>query len=103
MPYRTAVVPYEEKGPGLLTRLWNQWIGRLVYGGPETCGHCKFWKPPKKLRDWCWEDTATYRSKVWYDVKGDCKLLFGKEDKTQHETCDRFRPRRRYMHREKTR
>ena len=102
MPYRTAIVPHAAQRPSWVARGWYRWIGKLVYGGEESCGHCKFWKPPKKLRDWYWDtDENGRRGKVWYDVKGDCKLLFGEEDTTQHHRCDRFRPRRRYMHREK--
>jgi hypothetical protein len=84
--------------PGPLTRLWRRVVGRLVYGGPETCGHCKRWTAPKRLRKQGWRN-GDY---VWYDVEGDCRLLFGKEDTTQHDTCRRFKARRRYMHRERT-
>lgn len=94
-PYREpGMVEPEPKVPWVV-RAWRAVFGRKVYGGPETCGHCKFWKPPKLLRNWYYEDGK----KIWYDVKGDCKLLFGTEDKTQYGECDRFRPKRRYMHR----
>ena len=33
--------------------------------------------------------------------KGDCKLLYGKQDTESGDTCARFWPRRRYMHRVK--
>ena len=92
-----------------VVRAWRKVFGILVYTGPETCGHCKFWIPPATLRDYRFEDVGEptkengfiyqERRKVWYDCEGDCKLLFGEEDKTQHETCDRFQPKRRYKHR----
>lgn len=70
-------------------------LGPLVYDGPQDCGHCKFWKPPRKLRDWYWEN----HKKIWYDCKGDCKLIFGKKDTTKTDDCHRFTPKRRYMRR----
>lgn len=95
-PYRSVdFFPSTPKQPSFSTRWWRRWIGQLVYGGEKTCGHCKYWKPRKY-----WQYGDVLRS-IDERGKGDCKLLYGKEDTKKDDTCERFKPRRRYMHREK--
>jgi hypothetical protein len=68
-------------GPSWPVRLWHRLFGRLIYDGPETCGHCRYW---------------TERT---FHKQGDCKLLHGDYDTTKNESCHRFTPRRRYKRR----
>jgi len=90
---RAELALQEEEQPSVLTRIWRRVFGRKVYSGPETCGHCKYWKIRKKYDNYWhrWE----------FPSKGDCKLLYGKEDTTKDGTCHRFKARRRYKHRER--
>lgn len=83
-------------GPGPLTRLWRRVFGQLVYDGPETCGHCKFWKRPNP--EFKKGKFIGYGKYEQIPFRGDCKLLYGKED-TLSTDCDRFTPRRRYHRR----
>jgi hypothetical protein len=99
----------EKRRPSAWTRAWRFLFGRLVYGGPETCGHCKRWRRPKRrlTRVECTKSYHDGRSCPYsghwvftsHKVEGNCKLLFGSENTTKDETCDRFRARRRYKHR----
>lgn len=96
-PYRE---PGEINNPMVAKRWWWKIFGRLIYEGPEVCGQCKYWKAPKKLRDWEWQwDGDGQQKKIWYSVKGDCKLLFGKEDTTMHDNCKQFTAARKYKRR----
>lgn len=92
MPYRTTRWT-QDKSPriGFFKRLWYRYVGKLVYGGEPTCGHCKYWKNPNG-------------SSHWYNMnnKGDCRLMFGEQDKFHNETCERFQAKRRFKHREKS-
>jgi hypothetical protein len=63
---------------------WARIFGRRVYDGPKTCGHCKYWKEPQ------------------FAQQGDCKLLYGNYNSRADDSCSRFAPRRRYMHRVRT-
>ena len=99
-PYRGSLEIYNEKySHGFWVRLWHRYVGKLVYGGKETCGHCKYWHWPKnkKAASEYWSD----RTGKWEKAKGDCKLLYGDNDTLPNESCDRFHPRRKYMHRVK--
>lgn len=108
-PYRGAISPYEPiPRPWWGARLWNRLFGVLVYDGPETCGHCTYWKPPgyDKIRTRCDKNYhgsracyAQYHVEKVLRTKGDCKLLFGKEDTTKDETCDRFTGARKFKRR----
>ena len=93
-PYRTQLARYEKPHrPNFVIRLWYRFVGKLVYGGKETCGHCKYWTEPEEACEWI--------SGEWAPNKGDCKLLYGEKDTVHTEGCCRFTPARRYMHREK--
>jgi hypothetical protein len=94
---RVPEKPKSNGRPRPIKKLFEWFFGPLVYDGPRDCGHCKFWKPPRKLRDWYWDNDN--HKKVWYDCKGDCKLIFGEKDTTKSDDCHRFTPRRRYMRR----
>jgi len=96
-----------------LGRMWRKAFGHLIYGGEETCGHCVYWKPPRVRSGWvpCTSETCTairgYRNcraaRHFVHIqgdKGDCKLIFGKEDTSKDDTCKRFKAKRRYKHRE---
>jgi len=109
MNYRDSALPSmvpPPVRPWWGARAWRRLVGELVYTGPRICAHCKHWTQGK-TRTRVWSNLSA--AHVWRDVKdeeakGDCKLLFGKEDKyAQDEACedDRFQPRRRYMHRVK--
>jgi hypothetical protein len=89
--------PPEPQNLGPIARVLERLLGPLVYDGPHDCGHCKYWKAPRRLRDYRWQNGV----QVWYDCKGDCKLLFGKKDTTKTGECHRFTPKRRYMRRVK--
>jgi hypothetical protein len=78
-------------------RLWRRLFGRLVYDGPETCGHCKYWKPPLLKPRKTYHSRTGKEQMLYYN--GDCKLLFGEDDTIERDTCTRFAPRRRYKHR----
>jgi len=87
-----------EKKPSWVVRIWRRMFPRLVYGGPETCGHCVHWidrEHPKGLE---WKDDE---GNTRYAL-GDCKLLYGDYDKTYKATCDRFHAKREFMHRERS-
>jgi hypothetical protein len=94
-PYRENLPVLDYARPNFLVRWWYRWIGKLVYTGKPTCGHCKYWKPPST---WTWDVMYWGESPGEY---GDCKLLYGTKDTGKDDTCDRFAPRRRYKHREK--
>ncbi len=85
--------------PHWVVRAWRAVFGRLVYTGPETCGHCKHWVDRKHPRGVEWKDK---HGKTHYAL-GDCKLLYGNYDKTYKDTCDgehnRFQVKRRFKHR----
>ena len=91
-PYRYN--SYEnERRPNVFVRLWYSFVGKLVYGGEPTCGHCCYWTEPEEKEEY-------FRGEKIL-CKGDCKLLYGEEDTLPTDTCRRFTPARRYMHREK--
>jgi len=73
--------------------LWRRIFGRLIYDGPKTCGHCKYWRLHTK-----WD-----KYNGWYRPnKGDCKLIFSRDNEEKHESeegCDRFAAKRKYKHR----
>ena len=93
-PYRSnSLVPASSHYPNFLVRLWHRFVGKLVYGGEETCGHCKYWTEPEEAHKWI--------SGEWRANKGDCKLLYGDHDTTAKESCCRFSPKKQYMHRVK--
>jgi hypothetical protein len=92
----TSIVPAEaiKHDASWLTRLWRRLFGRLIYDGPETCGQCRYWKAPYG------------RSRVWNDIKhqfhyyyGDCRLLHGRDDTIETDSCKQFEPNKRYMRR----
>lgn len=103
----------QREPPGVWGRLvlwWRRQFGVLCYAGPNTCGHCKYWKAPRprpvKLRCGVRYHDGHYCHKDWHwaiksPSKGDCRLLYGKQDTESGDTCARFWPRRRYMHRAK--
>lgn len=105
-PYRSSSLMLPEPRPLFLVRWWRKLVGKLVYGGSETCGHCKYWKEGwKRAREMYWSsafNTNMVRHTKIKTEKGDCRLMYGEEDTALHDTCDRFRPRRRYMHRVKS-
>lgn len=78
---------------------WVRLFGRKVYEGPETCGHCRYWKPPLNEPHWQFNQRTQKREIKYY--YGDCKLLFGETDTIETETCPRFQPKREFMHRVK--
>jgi hypothetical protein len=110
-----AVTPYRSSGllsilptpkPWWGARAWRKLFGKLAYTGPRVCSHCKHWTPAtREVKEW----SALLCTNVWKrredpKGKGDCKLLYGKEDRFPEDgACDdeRFQPKRRYMHRVK--
>jgi len=78
---------------------WVRVFGRKVYTGPKTCGHCVQFKPyfessPGSLVGWTW---SAARAQYYH---WGCKLLVhGWKRQHDDQGCDRFKPRRRYMHR----
>lgn len=83
------------EAPPKKVSLWRRIFGHLIYDGPETCGHCKYWidlNHPQGL-EWTRQDGEKRLA------LGDCKLLCGRFDKTYKESCDRFMSRRRYKRR----
>jgi hypothetical protein len=99
-PYRQGLVPYTEKETSFLVRIWRSIFGVLVYTGKHTCGHCKYWRKPKGEFDYL-GDLHWYYEPPRADWSGDCKLIYSHDGKetTKDDTCDRFSPRRKYMHR----
>ena len=91
----------EEGGP--IKKVFSKIFGPLIYDGPENCCHCKFWKPNYRLM-LVRSELFGYYNKKTSDLaeKGDCKLLFDKENTKKDDTCHRFTPRWRYFRRVKT-
>lgn len=89
--------PERPNGVSWPVRTWRRLFGRLVYDGPVTCGHCKYWTAPVREAHWERNSRTNKREVVYY--KGDCKLLFGRYDTIEKDECDRFTPRRCYRRR----